>query len=633
MKKIIVFIVLLVGMIIFPIADAYARSYTIDEVQIRGWISPNGDILVNEVFKYTFDGPYTETLRSFPEEHFNQIESIEAYKIHADHPQVGEITEDMLEAIPVKIEKETIVAEIGLTTTDVYVFYVYTLQDAVISYDEFSDLSITYFEDGSNHDIDIDNLQISYVLPDDAGEGNVHGFFHDRHGTVSKVHRNGIVFETPKSEAYTTTSTRLFFPSWMMADQEKKKMTAPLSYFLETEQKKIDAREAKLKKIPIISKVFVVISISFIILSMLLLLLPQRWFFLRGNSRFLLETDPVYLMFMAQRNERNSKGFLAALFSLVEKGKADVSVVPIHDRYRKNPKAGNHTLEFQMKDEANGLLTHENALISWLFKPGEHEKLSFRLDDIAIVPEGQESINAKEEIVERRKDFHKRHDAWHKEVNRLLKEAGTYTDVFPKVLKISILVLLPIFMLIAMSVDLKDGSSLVLMIITGCYLITHFLMRLAKRWIVAVYFVFLFVLTFDIANSDLSASLFLLHISSVLLYYVTPSIIITSKYALQVKQATRSFRAETRRGFPKALSKKEQEQWLTRAYLLRKPASQLPFSKEDFSSSLALSLIFKAGIDPLYFVQKTWGVVDNKIRGVRSRSSGGGSGGGGAGAR
>ncbi|RJS61194.1 hypothetical protein [Bacillus sp. PK3_68] len=40
--------------------SAFAKSYTIDKVDIRAWIQPNGDLLLNEVFKYTFKGNIAE---------------------------------------------------------------------------------------------------------------------------------------------------------------------------------------------------------------------------------------------------------------------------------------------------------------------------------------------------------------------------------------------------------------------------------------------------------------------------------------------------------------------------------------------------------------------------------------------
>ena len=93
------------------------------------------------------------------------------------------------------------------------VFYLYYMRGAVKSYDTYSDLDVTWFEKYDNHDTDLNNVSIAYVLPGNAGDNNIHGFMHDRIGGVEKVYSDGIIFTTPKSEAYGLTATRVFFPS------------------------------------------------------------------------------------------------------------------------------------------------------------------------------------------------------------------------------------------------------------------------------------------------------------------------------------------------------------------------------------------------------------------------------------
>ncbi|OAH58565.1 hypothetical protein AWH48_17595 [Domibacillus aminovorans] len=51
MKKQLAFFVLF----LFLFAPSvHARSYSMDEVNIRTWIQPDGDVLVNEISHYTF---------------------------------------------------------------------------------------------------------------------------------------------------------------------------------------------------------------------------------------------------------------------------------------------------------------------------------------------------------------------------------------------------------------------------------------------------------------------------------------------------------------------------------------------------------------------------------------------------
>lgn len=60
----------LVSLLFFLIAfltfhsSGEAKSYSIDKVHIKSWIQPNGDLLVNEIFTYTFDGSFHNLYRA-----------------------------------------------------------------------------------------------------------------------------------------------------------------------------------------------------------------------------------------------------------------------------------------------------------------------------------------------------------------------------------------------------------------------------------------------------------------------------------------------------------------------------------------------------------------------------------------
>ena len=195
-------------------------------VRIKGWVQPDGDMLVNELFTYSLDGSFSQLTRSFPEKHRDQVHLFEAYR---GRTGAGgrEIEESTLTKAEVTREGSTYVTTIPADQKSVSVLYVYTLHKAVTSYDSYSDLSVTYFESGDNHDEDLNNVDISYVLPGDVGDNHVHGFMHDREGRVRMVYRDGIMFHTPKSAAYTVTETRVLFPSTIMTGQQK--FSAPVS--------------------------------------------------------------------------------------------------------------------------------------------------------------------------------------------------------------------------------------------------------------------------------------------------------------------------------------------------------------------------------------------------------------------
>ncbi len=201
----------------------------------------------NKSFTYSSDGAFTELSRSFPERHIGQIDGFEAYLLDTKNPVVGEISDSMLTRLNITEKGETRTSTINAKDKTITVFYVYNMRGAVKSYDTYSDLDVTLlFEQCDNHDSDLEHTKLSFVLPGGAGESNVHGFMHDRKGGIEKVYTNGIIFTTPKSEAYGLTATRVLFPSSIMTEQEKGVAPIPLEKVIVREEQRIKAHASQL---------------------------------------------------------------------------------------------------------------------------------------------------------------------------------------------------------------------------------------------------------------------------------------------------------------------------------------------------------------------------------------------------
>ncbi|MFJ8063318.1 DUF2207 domain-containing protein [Psychrobacillus sp. NPDC096426] len=133
---------------------AEARSYSIDKVHIKSWIQPNGDLLVNEVFTYTFDGTYTSLKRSFPKEHDANVKDFYAHELSTLSPEPGFIEDHTLNTLKVTKENGVYRTSINKTNEQASFLYVYTLSNAVKAYDTYSVADVTYFVDGDAHDQD-----------------------------------------------------------------------------------------------------------------------------------------------------------------------------------------------------------------------------------------------------------------------------------------------------------------------------------------------------------------------------------------------------------------------------------------------------------------------------------------------
>ncbi|MFC5601835.1 DUF2207 domain-containing protein [Sporosarcina koreensis] len=642
MRKLFVFIMAL--FLVFPI-NAIAKSYTIDRVQIKGWVQPNGDMLVNEVFTYTLDGAFSRLSRSFPEKHRGQINQFEAYLLDGRNPVVGEIEESALTKAAVNREGSTYRTAISAENKIVSILYVYTMKNAVTSYDAYSDLSVIYFESGDNHDADLNNVDITYVLPGDAGDDRIHGFMHDREGQVRKAYRDGISFHTPKSSAYTVTETRVLFPSEIMTDQQK--IAEPISFeeAIRHEQQLIDKNQSRWAKIPAVEKAANGLGMFFIALTILILLLRQRVFSLFGNTDLVLQTDPTYLAFVDQNGKFNRKSFLSGLFSLVEKGIVKAELADSAARFQGKEGAPEKTLVFrllqsneQLKKLNHKLLPHEQYLVTWLFK-GRVGHRKFHLHDMA----GPSVHGDKENrtYLRKQKQFHENHKTWHDDVLRLMEDAGALSTKLPKVLKTTIFLLLTITTMFGFYADGAGGWGIAFPAIAAVIVFYFYITSPDKKWPAILFFIGMFsigaqTVALEVTNAVLSAI-----VCGAILFFLIPKAMPSSLTALYTKMSITKYRWQLKRGLPDYLHQDETDRWIARAYLLNKSKKRLPRFKRSLPESSSLAPLFALQVDPLYFTYSTWGPMSVSKSGSSwgggsydsgSGYSGGGGDGGGGGA-
>lgn len=639
MKKLTCFIMIMLFIFIIPMNNVSAKSFTVDRVQIKGWVQPNGDLLVNEIFTYTLDGDYKNFTRSFPEKHVNQISDFEAYTITRTDPLVGELQQDdLIHASSKRVNETYKITHTGGNGT-VSVLYTYTMESAIISYDTYSDMDITYFENGPNHETDLQNVTISYVLPGDAGVNNIYGFIHDRKGQKPVVYRDGITFTTPNSSASTETRIRVLFPSTLMNDQSKIAAPMPLLEVVENEQAEVEKMSSKLAIIPVMTKIADSGSILLIVLISLLILYRQRIFSVFGNSKLVLQTDPIYLMHVDQNGKFNRKSFLTGLFSLVEKGIITVEIGETAARFKEREDAPDKTLVFKQAKKVNRTpLPHEQYLLTWLFK-GRAGHRKFHLHDKAGSADKEKKNNRTD--VRKQLRFHENHITWHEDTLQLMEEAGALSTKLPKVIKLLIVVGLISVTSFAYYVDLAGfwGMAFPIIVAVICYMLNN--ANPKKKWPAILFFIGMFVVGAQIVSPELQLAILNMVIVSSIFYFLLPVALPTSITAIYTKMSINKFRMK-KKGLIPELSTDEYESWIARTYLLNKSRKRLPKIKEEIRVATPLASLFTLSMDPLYFTYSTWGQLKTVSSSSASSGStydggggfsgGGDGGGGGAGA-
>src|SRR5690625_1962455 len=117
--------VIVMVIILFPLKTV-AKSFTIDEVDINAYIYPNGDLYVEELYTYTFNGSYNGTIRTIGDDKFKGIVFFEGYQV-ADDAELSTITPENVKPLPVEHDEYTFKVHQPAKDETKKVFYRYRL--------------------------------------------------------------------------------------------------------------------------------------------------------------------------------------------------------------------------------------------------------------------------------------------------------------------------------------------------------------------------------------------------------------------------------------------------------------------------------------------------------------------------
>ncbi|MEK3995839.1 DUF2207 domain-containing protein [Psychrobacillus sp. FSL K6-2365] len=631
MKKFLVSIILVVLSLSFGIV-AEAKSYSIDKIHIKSWIQPNGDLLVNEVFTYNFEGAFSKLHRSFPNEHGKDVEQFYAYELADLNLEPGFIDQAMMTPLQVTKDNNTFFSDIGVRDRQVSFLYAYTLKNSVTAYDNYNELDVVYFEEGDNHDQDYSNLTIDYILPETAETTTFEGVLYNKAKVKTEKNTFGIRFTSPVSKAFTETKTSLIFPADLIALSGKTIAAIPYKDALANEieeQKKWNKRLSYIDTlISFIPKVSYTILI---IILCLLLFLPQRHFWRKGYSEEVLNTDVLYLFFVDKCGNPNTKDFLAGLFSLVERGAVKVKHAKSALRFKHDPKAPEETLDFRLTNGELATSVFEKQMTSWLFTTRSgSRKWAFHLHDAAGAAKDNKNSTFFHSKV---KVFKKKKTEWHQLVEKELEEAGAMNRKIPLLIITASILMLSLITMFAYYANVQSYPAIAIIAIFTIIFLVILWIKKRSTLFLSIYAILLFFFTTSIANEEVVNLIIGLLFLVIILYFVAPRNIL-SMNAVRAKDAVRSYRKELKNGMPNTLNNNEQEKWVVRAYLLGKKNVDIP--TKEFSVPFAAVLL--ASTDPIDYVTKSWSwtKISTSSDGGSSHSGGssdgGGDGGGGAGA-
>ncbi len=613
-KAIISFILLTVTLFSFS-SYAEAKSFEIERIHIKSWIQPNGDLLVNEVYTYQFDGEFSRLTREFPSIYDGKVENFYAYEIKELDAEPGFISGDSLRQLEVNFDEHMFKSSINKSNGRAAFLYAYTLKDVVLSYNNYSELKVTYFENGPSHDTDYQNVTIDFILPETVSPDNFDGFLFDRHALEVEKNEYGIRFHTPISKAYSTTKASFYFPSHVMKEMVKRNSGYSLNEILALEQEEWKNMKERLAAIEVLKNRIPYFSYGILLLAFLsFILLPQRHFWRRGAIEDVMTADVLYLYFVDKNGKAKTNSFLAGLFSLVERGFVKVSNAKPAFRFKGDEESPKETLEFDLLKKEASYFPYEQTMVDWLFR----DKKRFNLHQAAGVGKKDKKTEASGFFHLQVRIFRTKKRDWEQEVFKALKEAGTFHNKIQLILLSIVVFLLMLITSYSFYLDLQSMIMIGFTIFISVIFIGTTLSKGKSYKELTLYSVIMFFIIAQIVDEELLNMLLGMLFSIVVLSVALPTYIL-SPSAVLVKDAIRSFKESLKNKQEVELGQHD-DKWIVRAYLLKPSKQKIPV----LSTNVPIATILLAEEDPISYVEKTWSWTNAPLS---SSSSGGDSGG------
>ncbi|MFB9827704.1 DUF2207 domain-containing protein [Lederbergia wuyishanensis] len=603
MIPIIIFIISLLNA--FP---ADARSFSIDKVHIRAWIQPNGDLLVNEVFAYTFDGEYSTVRRSVHLDGHDGIGKFEAYELLNQNGVPGFIDMSELRTLEVEQKGNDFIASLPASNETKTVFFLYELKNAVRSYDTYSDLTVPFFGTGKNHDSDLHNVTIDFVFPELVKLADYHAFIHEQDGKLMERNEEVVRFHTPISQRGELTEVRLLFPSAIMRDLSKMSAPVSLEKVLEEENKLAHAEFTKTETQSRITTFLYTATVIFTLAALGLVFLPQRFWRGSGNYSGLLSYDPLQLYVIDRAGKRDHFAFLAGVLSLVEKGLVTISDTKTLTRFARDGEAPEKTLNFTYRTRFGQLSECENMFLDWLFTRRVRGGIRiFSMNNIygATKAEKQEGKSMHGYYL-RRFRFMQMERRWFDCIIQDMKDSGFFHDVFTRSAGRILMITVMIGIVLTYFMASAPGFGILLYLAVSGYLLkkgwtTDEHSPMLWFWSVSLLSALLFI------DPYIRLPYILFILSAALLFAALPKYILSSE-AANIRADIRTFRKRLKQeGMPSAEAGAQLDQLMGRALILRAKRFTIEINEsEEFMKAAPLSAFILSEGSPMDYLLKTW---------------------------
>lgn len=396
MKKLFTVFIILLSICILGACSDEDRSFSIDEVTIDAQIEKDGSIHVRELFTYTFNGSYEGMTRSIE----SDAKNFKAYLADEQDPTAS--TEN-LESLKVEEEDDTYQIYSDSQDETKRVLYSYDVEGSVKKYTDVADLTYAFFDD--SNETDLHDVEIAIHPPAETNADDMHFFLHeDETGELTALD-NSIQYRNSLLEAGSTSMIRFVFPSEQLTEMELTRDKTMEADILSAEQELAERAENLGAGMGRITPVIWVLLGAMIIAAIFIWLThPNRY---RGHKdqdallRLVEDTDPLFVKYLHGNSHLPDESFIAALFSLKQRGIVNLKEVPSAIAENTN------TYRFTWVHEKADIDIADQFLRQWLFTEHDEDGDYFLLE--SLIDHEDESDEVKKEKAE---EFKVNFDQW-----------------------------------------------------------------------------------------------------------------------------------------------------------------------------------------------------------------------------
>ena len=379
--------------------NSYAKSYTIENMDIKATILEDGSVNVKQDITYKFNGSYNGIYITVPfsfkdSERDESNKKLDNYEIYnGTSVEVKEITDSNYNKYQKSYEGLVSNGVKGKYTIDKhdkkYKIKIYSpsqneTKSFTINYDinnlcvKHSDVGELYYNFiGGEWEVEIKKLNLDILLPNNVTEENLYAFGHGPYnGVVTIVSKKHVNFKVNNIKKGQYVAARVVFNKDNIINSTKITSTNALSDIMQEEKNIFENKENKKK---FTNKILIIAIILFVYWIILIFIYERDKKYITvytGESELFEKYNPLIAACIQGSREILARDIIAVILNLIDKKKIEMEIIP-------NSSSKEPYIYILKKTNEENMDEIELFIYRWLFKGHITVDLNDRLEEMA----------------------------------------------------------------------------------------------------------------------------------------------------------------------------------------------------------------------------------------------------------